>query len=398
MSEQISTGATISDPAKPELRTPAPDASAAVDAGRSGPVGVAVIGAGVISKEYLGNLTRFPDVRVLMVADLFPEVAAARAAEFGIPASGTVEEALAHPDVEIVINLTIPAAHVEVATAAVEAGKHVWSEKPFSLDRESGLGLLKAADAAGVRLGCAPDTFLGAGLQTALRTVARGDIGTPLTALTLMQSPGPESWHPNPAFLFQAGAGPLFDIGPYYLTTLVQTFGPIAKVGAFGSQSRASRVIGSGPKAGESFDVTVPTHVSAIAQFEGGESSQSIFSFDSPKQNVGVVEITGSEATIAFPDPNMFDGDIVLTRRGAEPEVIPAVGSTSSRGTGVLEMARAIRAGVPHRAQGEAAYHVLDAMVSIAESIETGSFISLESTAVAAEPLPEDFDPTEKTL
>lgn len=398
MSEQISTGATIPDPAKPELRTPAPDASAAVDAGRSGPVGVAVIGAGVISKEYLGNLTRFPDVRVLMVADLFPEVAAARAAEFGIPASGTVEEALAHPDVEIVINLTIPAAHVEVATAAVEAGKHVWSEKPFSLDRESGLGLLKAADAAGVRLGCAPDTFLGAGLQTALRTVARGDIGTPLTALTLMQSPGPESWHPNPAFLFQAGAGPLFDIGPYYLTTLVQTFGPIAKVGAFGSQSRASRVIGSGPKAGESFDVTVPTHVSAIAQFEGGESSQSIFSFDSPKQNVGVVEITGSEATIAFPDPNMFDGDIVLTRRGAEPEVIPAVGSTSSRGTGVLEMARAIRAGVPHRAQGEAAYHVLDAMVSIAESIETGSFISLESTAVAAEPLPEDFDPTEKTL
>ncbi|OMH29569.1 oxidoreductase [Tersicoccus phoenicis] len=380
------------------MRTPAPDASAAVDAGRSGPVGVAIVGAGVISKEYLGNLTRFPDVRVLMVADLFPEVAAARAAEFGIPASGTVEEALAHPDVEIVINLTIPAAHVEVATAAVEAGKHVWSEKPFSLDRESGLGLLKAADAAGVRLGCAPDTFLGAGLQTALRTVARGDIGTPLTALTLMQSPGPESWHPNPAFLFQAGAGPLFDIGPYYLTTLVQTFGPIAKVGAFGSQSRASRVIGSGPKAGESFDVTVPTHVSAIAQFEGGESSQSIFSFDSPKQNVGVVEITGSEATIAFPDPNMFDGDIVLTRRGAEPEVIPAVGSTSSRGTGVLEMARAIRAGVPHRAQGEAAYHVLDAMVSIAESIETGSFISLESTAVAAEPLPEDFDPTAKTL
>ncbi|GGC94116.1 oxidoreductase [Tersicoccus solisilvae] len=364
----------------------------------SGPVGVAIIGAGVISKEYLGNLTRFPDVRVLMVADLFPEVAAARAAEFGIPASGSVEDALAHPDVEIVINLTIPAAHVEVATAAVQAGKHVWSEKPFSLDRESGLGLLKAADAAGVRLGCAPDTFLGAGLQTALRTVARGDIGTPLTALTLMQSPGPESWHPNPAFLFQAGAGPLFDIGPYYLTTLVQTFGPIAKVGAFGSQSRASRVIGSGPKAGEAFDVTVPTHVSAIAQFEGGESSQSIFSFDSPKQNVGVVEITGTEATIAFPDPNMFDGDIVLTRVGAEPEIIPAVGSTASRGTGVLEMARAIRAGVPHRAQGEAAYHVLDAMVSIAESIETGSFISLESTAVAAEPLPEDFDPTEKTL
>ncbi|MGO4490523.1 Gfo/Idh/MocA family protein [Arthrobacter sp. 2YAF22_2] len=366
---------------------------------RTGPVGVAIIGAGVISKEYLGNLTSFPDVVVHVVADMFEDAAASRAAEFGIPASGGVQAALTHPDVEIVVNLTTPAAHVEVATAAVGAGKHVWSEKPFSLDRESGLALLKAADAAGVRLGCAPDTFLGAGLQTALRIIAEGGIGVPLTALTLMQSPGPESWHPNPAFLFQEGAGPLFDIGPYYLTTLVQTFGPIAKVAAFGSTSRQKRIIGSGPKAGEEFDVTVPSHVSAIAQFAGGESSQSIFSFDSNLQRAGFVEVNGTEATIAFPDPNMFDGDILLTRRGAEaPEVIAAVGSKSSRGTGVLEMARAIRAGVPHRAQGQMAYHVLDAMVSIAESIETGTFIDLASTASAAPPLPADWDPTAATL
>ncbi|MCU1572061.1 MAG: oxidoreductase [Micrococcaceae bacterium] len=366
---------------------------------KTGPVGVAVIGAGVISKEYLTNLTSFPDVKVHIVADMFEQVAADRAAEFGIASSGGVEAALQHPDVEIVVNLTIPAAHVEVATAAIRAGKHVWSEKPFSLDRESGLGLLKAADAAGLRLGCAPDTFLGAGLQTALRTIARGDIGVPQSALTLMQSPGPESWHPNPAFLFQEGAGPLFDIGPYYLTTLIQTFGSISKVAAFGSKSRATRVIGSGPKAGEVFDVTVPTHVSAIAQFAGGESSQSIFSFDSPLKRAGFVEVTGTEATIAFPDPNMFDGDILLTRLGAdEPEVISSVGSTSSRGTGVLEMARAIRAGVPHRAQGAMAYHVLDAMVSISESIDSGEFVSLQSTANAAEPLPEDWDPTAQTL
>ncbi|MCY0904051.1 Gfo/Idh/MocA family protein [Arthrobacter sp. H14-L1] len=368
-------------------------------AGRTGPVGIAVIGAGVISREYLTNLTSFPDVKVHIVADLFEQIAAERAAEFGIGASGSVQAALDHPDVEIVVNLTIPAAHVEVATAALNAGKHVWSEKPFSLDRESGLGLLKSADAAGLRLGCAPDTFLGAGMQTALRIIARGDIGVPLTALTLMQSPGPESWHPNPAFLFQEGAGPLFDIGPYYLTALVQTFGAITKVAAFGSTSRKTRIIGSGPKAGEEFAVTVPSHVSAIAQFAGGESSQSIFSFDSPLKRAGFVEITGTQATIAIPDPNTFDGDIVLTRRGQdEPETFPAVGATSTRGSGVLEMARALRAGRPHRAQGAAAYHVLDAMVSIAESVDTGQFVTLQSSAAAAEPLPEDWDPTAATL
>lgn len=366
---------------------------------KSGPVGVAIIGAGVISKEYLKNLTSFPDVKVHIVADMFEQVAAERAAEYGIAASGSVQEALQHPDVEIVVNLTIPAAHVEVATQAIKAGKHVWSEKPFSLDRESGLGLLQAADAAGLRLGCAPDTFLGAGLQTALRLIADGAIGTPLTALTLMQSPGPESWHPNPAFLFQEGAGPLFDIGPYYLTVLVQAFGAITRVAALSSTSRKTRVIGSGPKAGEEFQVTVPTHVSAIAQFAGGESSQSIFSFQSPLKRAGFVEITGTEATIALPDPNNFDGDITLFRLDSdEPEIIPAVGATSTRGSGVLEMARAIRAERPHRAQGAMAYHVLDAMVAISESFERGEFVALDSTATAAPPLPADWDPTAATL
>ncbi|TFD25679.1 Gfo/Idh/MocA family protein [Cryobacterium sp. TMS1-13-1] len=366
---------------------------------RTGPVGIAIIGAGVISKEYLTNLATFPDVTVHVVADMFEEVAAARAAEFGIPRSGGVAAALEHPDVEIVINLTIPAAHVAVATQAVQAGKHVWSEKPFSLDRQSGRALLAAAETAGVRLGSAPDTFLGAGLQTARRMIERGDIGVPLTALTLMQSPGPESWHPNPAFLFQEGAGPLFDIGPYYLTTLIQTFGSIKKVAAFGSKSRATRVIGSGPKAGEEFAVTVPSHVSAIAQFESGESSQSIFSFDSPYKRHGFVEVTGTEATIAFPDPNQFDGDIRICARGAEEwTTVASVGSTASRGVGVLEMARAIREGRPHRAPGQLAYHVLDAMVSISESMESGDFVSLESVATPSEALPEDWDPTTLTV
>jgi predicted dehydrogenase len=366
---------------------------------RTGPVGIGIIGAGVISKQYLDNLTSFPDINVAAVGDLFEDAAAARAAEYGVPVHGGVDAVLGNPDVEIVINLTIPAAHVEVATQALNAGKHVWSEKPFSLDRESGLGLLKAADAAGLRLGCAPDTFLGAGLQTARRMIERGDIGVPLTALTLMQSPGPESWHPNPAFLFQDGAGPLFDIGPYYLTTLVQTFGSIRRVAAFGSKSRETRVIGSGPKAGEEFAVTVPTHVSSILEFDGGESAQSIFSFDSPLKRAGFVEITGSEATIAFPDPNNFDGDVRICARGAEDwTTVPSTGSTASRGAGVLEMARAIRAGRPHRAQGELAFHVLDTMASIAESIDTKSFIDVESSAAPVPALPEEWDPTEATL
>ncbi|WGM21333.1 Gfo/Idh/MocA family oxidoreductase [Paenarthrobacter sp. OM7] len=366
---------------------------------RKGPVGVAVIGAGNISKQYLDNLTTFPDVKVLVVADLFAEAAQARAKEYGIAEFGTPELALTHPDVELIINLTIPAAHVEVATAAVAAGKHVWTEKPFSLDRDSGLGLLKAADAAGIRLGTAPDTFLGAGLQTARRIIERGDIGTPLTGMTTFQTPGPESWHPNPAFLFQHGAGPLFDMGPYYLTALIQTFGSVRKVAAVGSSAKATRIIGSGPKAGEEFAVEVPTHVSAMAQFEGGQSSHSVFSFESPRQRMGFVEITGSEATLSLPDPNNFDGDLKLWRPGAEePEIIPATGPANGRGMGALDMARALRSGLPHRATGDLAYHVLDTMVSIAESMESGTFVHVTSNAPVSAALPEDWAPETATL
>lgn len=366
---------------------------------RTGPVGIAIIGAGVISTQYLDNLMTFPDVTVHVIADLFEDAAAARAAGYGIATHGGVTTALEHPDVEIVINLTIPAAHVEVALAAVRAGKHVWSEKPFSLDRESGRVLLAEADAAGLRLGCAPDTFLGGGLQTARRLIERGDIGAPLTAPTLFQVPGPESWHPNPAFLYSAGAGPLFDMAPYYLTALIQIFGPVRRVAAIGSRSRDTRVVGSGPKEGESFAVTVPTHVSALIEFESGQSAQSIFSFESPRKRVGFVEITGTDATVSLPDPNMFDGDIRV--QGADEEdwtAVPATGSTAGRGTGVLEMARAIRAGIPHRAHGEQAFHVLDTMIAIGESAETGAFVTVDSTTAAVESLPEAWDPTEATL
>ncbi len=358
-----------------------------------GKVGVGLIGAGVISNQYLENLTAFPDLDVRFVADIDLERAKAQAEKYGVQGSGTVEELLADDAIEIVVNLTIPKVHVEVALQALAAGKHVWSEKPFALDRASGVQLLEAAHEKGLRVATAPDTFLGAGIQSARRLVESGAIGAPLTALTLLQSPGPESWHPNPDFLFQEGAGPLFDIGPYYLTALVQLFGPVKRVSAVASKAKESRVIGSGPRAGESFAVT---HVSALYEFESGQTAQSIFSFDS-KLGRTQFEVAGLEGTLVVPDPNTFEGDLLV--HGADGiETLPATGTTSTRGIGVVELARAIRAGVPERASGEQAFHVLDVMVATIEAGESGAPIEVASTLQVAPALPEDWDPRASTL
>lgn len=365
----------------------------------SGPVGIGVIGAGVIAGAYLDNLTTFPDLQVHAIGDQLPEAARQRAEQYGVGTHGDVEAVLTHPHVEIVVNLTTPAAHVPVALAAVAAGKHVWNEKPLALDVAAGEELLTQAAAVGVRVGCAPDTVLGAGLQTARRMIDRGDIGRPLTALALMQSPGPDLWHPNPAFLFTEGAGPLFDIGPYYLTTLIGIFGSVHTVAAQASTARTERTIGAGPRAGQTFPVTVATHMGALLGFEAGTSAQTVFSFDSPAPRTGFVEIAGSEATLALPDPNQFDGQVRLWRTGAEQwEAIDAVGATHGRGLGVLEMARAIRAGTEHRASGTLALHVLDVMASITQSADTGQFVPVASQAPPVAALAGDFDPASATL
>lgn len=364
---------------------------------RTGPVGIGVIGAGVISGQYLDNLTSFPDLEVRFIADIDVDRARAQAAAYNVASSGTVEELLQDDGIEIVVNLTIPAVHVEVALQVIAAGKHVWTEKPFALDRESGQTLLAAAHAAGLRVATAPDTFLGAGLQSSRRLVESGRIGSALTALTLLQSPGPESWHPNPDFLFQKGAGPLFDVGPYYITALVQFFGPVRRVSAVSSKAKATRVIGSGPRAGESFEVTVPTHVSALYEFESGQTAQSVFSFDSKLRRTQF-EVAGVDGTLVVPDPNMFDGDLLVWGEGDEPDVVPSEGTTRTRGIGVVELARAVRAGVPERASGEQAFHVLDIMVSTIEAAEAGGPVDVTSTVVVAPPLPTGWDPTEQTL
>jgi predicted dehydrogenase len=292
------------------------------------------------------------------------------------------------------VNLTIPAAHAEVTGAAIAAGRHVWSEKPLTLDVAAARALLRQAEAAGVRVGCAPDTVLGAGLQTARRLIDSGAIGTPLTALTLLQGPGPQTWHPDPEFLFAAGAGPLFDLGPYYLSTLATLFGPAERVAAVGRRPAGSRVIGKGPRAGTPFDVAVPTYVAALAEYLGGQAASLLFSWDSPLSRAGFVEITGTEATLAVPDPNRFDGDIRVRRAGDEDwTVIPAEGAAAGRGSGVVDMVRAIRAGTGHRASGEMALHVLEMMTAIERSAASGAFEPVESRFAAPAPLGSGWDP-----
>ena len=361
---------------------------------RAQPFGIGVIGCGIISRQYLRNLTAFPDVAVLICADLDESRAKAQAASYGVPAWGGPADALSHPGVQLIVNLTVPAAHAEVAGAAVAAGKHVWNEKPLTLDVAAGRALLGQAAAAGVRVGCAPDTVLGAGLQSARRLIDSGAIGTPLTALTLLQGPGPQSWHPDPEFLFAPGAGPLFDLGPYYLSVLATLFGPARRVAAVGRRPRESRVIGSGPRAGASFGVAVPTYVAALAEYHGGQAASLLFSWDSPLARAGFVEITGTEATLALPDPNRFDGDLRLRRAGdADWTVIPAEGAAAGRGSGVVDMVRAVRAGTAHRASGELALHVLEMMTAIERSAASAAFESLETRFDPPAPLDPQWDP-----
>ncbi|MFZ4894060.1 Gfo/Idh/MocA family protein [Plantibacter sp. Mn2098] len=366
---------------------------------RSGPMGVGIIGAGNISDEYLRSLTSYPDIQVLGIADLDLERAAAQAAKYGVPFSGSTADLLALPDIELVVNLTVPAVHASVALEAIGAGKHVWGEKPFALDRASAAAILSAAEAAGVVVGNAPDTVLGEAVQHSHRLLRAGRIGEPQTVLTLMQGPGPDAWHPRPQFLFARGAGPLFDIGPYYFATLVQLLGGIESVQAVGHRAQAERVIGSGPDAGASFPVEVFTHVSVLTRFRSGVVGTSIYSFDSPVRRQ-LFEITGSRGTLEVPVSG-FDGPSRVFPAGgsdAEWERIDPPGVPQERGVGVLEMARAIRAGRPPRADGLLAAHVLDAMLAVEESIESGLPVTVRSEVGDIDAVDVDWDPAAATL
>ena len=374
-------------------------------AAANAPVGVGIIGAGNISDQYLTHLTSFPDVRVLAVGDLLEDRARSQAEKYGVPRGGGVELVLNDPDIDIVVNLTIPAVHVEVSEAIIAAGKHVWTEKPIGIDREESQRLLSKADAAGLRVGVAPDTVLGPGVQTAKRAIARGDIGRPLFATTTFQWQGPELWHPNPAFLYAKGAGPLLDMGPYYVSTLVHVFGAVASVAALGLQGVPTRTVKSGELAGQEFPVEIPSTLSVLMEFEQGGQAQSLYSTDSPLLRHGIVEINGTEGTLVIPDPNTFGGDITITRplsdvsvREQEVIQVPQEGVLAGRGLGLLDMARSIREDRPHVATGQFGYHVLDTLLSIEEAAASRSFVTVDSTVDEVGTLPADFDPLAATL
>jgi predicted dehydrogenase len=377
--------------------------------GESGRVGVGIIGAGNISDQYLAQLLTFPDLRVLAIADLVPERAREQAEKYGVRGWGDVDRVLADPDIEIVVNITIPVAHVAVSEAILSAGKHVWSEKPIGVDRVESQRLLARADTAGLRVGVAPDTVLGPGVQTAKRIIQRGLIGRPLFASTVFQWQGPELFHPNPAFLYAKGAGPLLDMGPYYVSALVHIFGPVDAVAALGLQGAATRRVQVGASAGQEFSVEIPSTVSVLMSFENGGHAQSLYSTDSPLLRQGIFEIAGTEGTLTIPDPNYFGGSITITQpldglpSGSEPVVqqvidVPQEGVMAGRGLGVLDMARAVRAGTPHVASGALGFHVLDTLLSIEESVELARFVPVQSSVAAVGSLPADFDPTARTL
>ncbi len=371
-------------------------------------VGIGIIGVGVISDTYLENLAAFPDVEVLIVGDLLLDRAQSQAEKHGVPAFGSAEDVLAHPGVDLVVNLTVPAAHIAVSRAAIAAGKHVWTEKPLGLDRAASAELLREAEEAGLRIGSAPDTLLGPGFQAVRRAIDSGVIGRPLFAQTAFQTQGPDLWHPSPAFLFAEGAGPLLDMGPYYFSALVSLLGPVDRVSAVGTKAREERVIHAGPDAGTTFPVEVPSTIQVVTAFEGGAQAQSLLSFDSALERHGVVEIHGTEGTIVIPDPNRFSGRIAyvkplgVIRDGMSFEQewieIEHEDIEVGRGIGALDMVRAIAEGRPHVASGALGFHVLDILLSAQESAATGATVVVESTVAPVPLLPEGFDPFAATL
>ena len=326
---------------------------------------VGIVGCGVIAKVYADKLNALPYIDLVACADLDSERATAFATEHEIPRALSVDALLGDPDVDVVVNLTIPQAHVGVSRAALDAGKSVYCEKPLALTVKEGRSLVAAARSKGLRIGCAPDTFLGAGLQTCRGLIDSGAIGEPLGANAFMLSPGPEAWHPRPHVFYEYGAGPMFDMGPYYLTALVQA----AWAGARGSLARRGsrareRTIGSEPLEGQLIDVEVPTHVASVIEFVSGPIATLVTSFDVQASRNRCIEIYGTEATLPVPDPNTFGGPVQIKHSATNGATCRSLTATRSRVAASVSptWCAGRSAGRPHRASGELALHVLELM------------------------------------
>ncbi|QDZ11508.1 Gfo/Idh/MocA family protein [Devosia ginsengisoli] len=360
-------------------------------------LGVGFIGTGNISSAYLRAMTGhetmagFPVLDIKGLADMRPEAAQARAGEFGLKAM-SVEEMLGSPDIQLIVNLTIPRAHVEVGLKALAAGKHVYSEKPLGITYAEGRKLLDAANKAGLRIGSAPDTFLGGSHQQARAVVDSGVLGQLVGGTGFFQCPGHEAWHPDPGFYYDIGGGPVLDMGPYYITDLVNLLGPVARVSAMGSRLRSQRPILSEPRKGQVMDVHVDTHATALLGFANGAIVQMGLSFDVPAHKHVPLELYGTEASLIVPDPNFFGGDVEIRKRGkgeewTRVEVTQPYADGNYRSLGVADMAQGILDNRPHRASGELALHVLEVMEAFGMASAAGRTVEIRTPVTRPEPL-----------
>ena len=353
---------------------------------------IGIVGCGNISGIYLTNLTKMfgRRVKVTALTDLIPERAQKASAEYKIPYIEKTDDLINSSDVDIILNITEPYNHYKVALAAVKAGKHVYNEKPLCGQRKEAQEIMKIAAKKNLRVGGAPDTFLGAGIQTCRKIIDEGKIGKPVAATAFVVNHGHEHWHPGPEFYYKAGGGPMFDMGPYYLTTLINLMGPVTRVSGSAKKSFDTRKITSKPLNGTTINVDVPTHIAGIMDFANGAVGTIITSFDVYAHTLPWIEIYGSEGSLRVPDPNTFGGPVYISRlmEGTWKEV-PLIRSypENSRGLGITEMAEAIEERRPHRASAEMTYHVLDIMHGFHDASRTGLYYKVKSSCDQPAPL-----------
>lgn len=356
------------------------------------PVGIGIIGCGKISQAYFNGAKVFEILKVVACADLNHATAQAQAEANGCEAL-SVNELLAHPEIELVINLTIPAAHAAVSKKILEAGKHSYSEKPITVELDDAREVLQVAQAKGLLVGSAPDTFLGGGIQTCRQLLDSDAIGRVVSGTAFMMGRGPESWHPNPGFYYQVGGGPVLDMAPYYLTALVNLIGPIKRVCAMTSKAFETRTATCQERNGEILPVEVSTHCSATLEFHSGAIITAVFSFDVPKHGHSPIELYGTKGSLKVPDPNTFDGPVACYQMESESGEWETVELThgysdNMRSIGAADMAYAIRTGRPHRANGELACHVLEVMHAFESSSAKGTHIEIQSCPAQPSALP----------
>ncbi|MBM6596535.1 Gfo/Idh/MocA family protein [Microvirga pudoricolor] len=352
---------------------------------------VGVIGCGNISGIYFQNIPGYRGLTLRACADVKHDVALAQASKYGTKAL-SVDDLLADPDIDLVVNLTIPSAHFGVSLAALSAGKHVFSEKPLAVDFEQGRKLVDEAEARGLHLGCAPDTFLGAGGRLARKLVDDGEIGRILSGTAFLMSHGMEHWHPDPEFFFKPGGGPILDMAPYYLSALVNLIGPVQRVVAISGIGFPERIVTSdSPRKGHRIAVETPTHVMSLLEFASGAQITFCMSWDVWKHSHPAIEIYGSEGSLRVPDPNFFGGQVDISDRGGDwrnvdssgmplgspnwrsPNWAPEMPDRANyRALGLADLASAVLNGTPHRSSGRLGLHVLEIMHSILESAATG--------------------------